>query len=100
MPPSNPTRVVVADTNVLINLIHSGRLDLLGALTAFEFVVPDHVVAEITVPAQRQALEIALTRRALRQESITDPGELATYHGERRSSMPGDGRDEGMADCI
>ena len=79
MPASDPTRVVVADANVLINLIHAGRLDLLGALTAFEFVVPDHVVAEITVPAQRQALEIALTRGALSTQSITDPRELATY---------------------
>ena len=98
MPPSNPTRVVVADTNVLINLIHSGRLDLLGALTAFEFVVPDHVVAEITVPAQRQALEIALTRRALRQESITDPGELATYAGLRRIMGSGEAACLAMAE--
>jgi predicted nucleic acid-binding protein len=59
VPPSNSTQVVVTDANVLINLMHAGRLDLLGALTAFEFVVPDHVVAEITVPVQRQTLEIA-----------------------------------------
>lgn len=59
-------------------------MDLLSTLTAFEFVVPDHVMAEITVPAQRQALEIALTRGVLRQESITDPRELATYAGLRR----------------
>jgi predicted nucleic acid-binding protein len=82
--PSNPTRVVVTDANVLINLIHAGRLDLLGALTAFRFVVPDHVIAEITAPAQRQALEIALTRGSLSKQSITDPRELATYAELRR----------------
>jgi predicted nucleic acid-binding protein len=84
VPPANPSRVVVTDANVLINLIHAGHLDLLGALTAFEFVIPDHVIAEITVPAQRQALEIALTRSTLRKQSVTDPKELATYAELRR----------------
>jgi predicted nucleic acid-binding protein len=80
VPPSNSTQVVVTDANVLINLMHAGRLDLLGALTAFEFVVPDHVVAEITVHVQRQALEIAFTRSFLSKQSITDPGELVVLH--------------------
>jgi predicted nucleic acid-binding protein len=79
VPPSDPPWVIVTDANVLINLIHAGRLDLLGALTTFEFVVPDHVIAEITVHAQRQALEIALRRGALSKRSITDPRELAAY---------------------
>ena len=79
MPPSNPTRAIVTDANILINLMHAGRLDLLGALTAFEFVVLYHVIAEITVPVQRQALEITLRRGALSKQSITDPKELATY---------------------
>lgn len=61
MPPSHTLRVVVTDANVLINFIHAGRLDLFAALTPFEFVVPDHVIAEITVPGQRQVLEIAFT---------------------------------------
>ena len=99
MPPSNPSRVVVTDANVLINLIHAGRLDLLGALTAFEFVVPDHVVSEITVPAQRRALEIALTRGVLRQESITDPRELATYAGLRRIMGSGEAACLAMAEA-
>ena len=79
MPPSNALRVVVTDANVLINFMHAGRLDLLGALTAFKFVIPDYVIAEMTLPAQRRALEIALTRGALRKQSITDPKELASY---------------------
>jgi predicted nucleic acid-binding protein len=99
VPPSNPPRVVVTDANVLISLMHAGRLDLLGALTAFEFVVPDHVVAEITVPAQRQALEIALTRSALSKQSITDPRELATYAGLRRIMGSGEAACLAMAEA-
>jgi predicted nucleic acid-binding protein len=99
VPPSSPTRVVVTDANVLINLMHAGRLDLLGALTAFEFVVPDHVITEITAPAQRQALEIALTRGALRRQSITDPRELATYAGLRRIMGSGEAACLAMAEA-
>lgn len=64
MSPAAPTRVAITDANVLINLMHVGRLDFLGALTAFECVVPDHVVAEITVPLQRRALDKALASGA------------------------------------
>ena len=99
MPPSNSPQVVVTDANVLINLMHAGRLDLLGALTAFEFVVPDHVVAEITVPVQRQALEIALTRSSLSKQSITDPGELATYAELRRIMGSGEAACLAMAEA-
>ena len=38
-------QVVVTDANILINLIHIGRLSILGSLPQFEFVVPDEVVA-------------------------------------------------------
>ena len=99
MLPSKPTRVVVTDANVLINLMHAGRLDLLGALTAFEFVVPDHVVAEITVPVQRQALEIALTTGALIKQSITDPRELAAYAELRRIMGSGEAACLAMAEA-
>jgi predicted nucleic acid-binding protein len=99
VPPSNPSRIVVTDANVLINLMHAGRLDLLGALTAFEFVVPDHVVAEITVPGQRQALQIAFTTGTLRQQSITDPSELATYAEFRRIMGSGEAACLAMAEA-
>lgn len=91
---SIPSRVVVIDATVLINLTHVGRLDLLGSLPGFAFVVPDHVVAEITVPGQRQQLDEALARGDLRQEPITDPRELALY-AELRSIMG-----KGEAACL
>jgi predicted nucleic acid-binding protein len=49
---SQPTRIVVADTSVLINFLHLDRLDLLGALPGYGFWIPEHVVAEITRPEQ------------------------------------------------
>ena len=90
MSPSSPTRVVATDATVLINLTHVGRLDLLSALSAFSFVVPDQGVAEITVPDQRQQFQEALARGDLRQESITDPRELAIYAELRRTMGKGE----------
>jgi predicted nucleic acid-binding protein len=76
--------VVVTDANILINLMHVGRLNLLGTLPAFAFVVPDHVVAEITDPGQRQQLDEALARGDLRQEPLTDLRTLTIYVELRR----------------
>jgi len=74
-----PTRIVVTDAAIIINLAHAGRLALLGALPPYEFVVPEDVVSEITQPAQREALEAAIEAGHLRRESITAPAELARY---------------------
>jgi hypothetical protein len=56
-PGSSIVRVVVTDTNILINLIHIGRLDLLGKLPPYSFVVPEEVVKEVTGFDQAQALQ-------------------------------------------
>lgn len=74
-----PKRVVVTDANIIINLIHAGRLPLLGALQQYEFAVPEDVVYEIAVPSQREALEAAITGGLLRRETITAQHELARY---------------------
>ena len=37
---SSTIQVVVADANILINLIHVDQLNLLGRLPGYEFVVP------------------------------------------------------------
>lgn len=55
MAASSRTRVVVTD--VLINLIHVGRLELLGALVGFEFVVPPEVEWTQRSEGQFQAAE-------------------------------------------
>src|SRR2546430_9969052 len=63
MPPpgSSPVRVVVTDANILINLIHVGRLDLLGKLPPYSFVVPEEVVKEVKDPSQAEALQTAIS---------------------------------------
>ena len=65
--------VVVADANVLINLIHTGRLDLCAGLPDLEFLIPEHVNAEITRPEQRAALDAAIEAGIFRVVPITDP---------------------------
>jgi predicted nucleic acid-binding protein len=65
-------RIVVTDANVLINLIHVGRLDVLSALEGYEFVVPADVREEITDLDQRAALEEAIGRSFFRIEHVTE----------------------------
>ena len=69
-------RVVVADANVLINLMHVARLDLCGALPDLEFVVPNHVREEIERPAQRETLDRALAEGMFQIALITEPEDI------------------------
>jgi predicted nucleic acid-binding protein len=64
------TTVVVTDANVLINLMHVGRLSLLDALESYEFVVPSEVLAEICEPDQRMTIDNALMAGFLREISV------------------------------
>ena len=57
--PSAPKRIVVTDTNVLINLIHVDRLSLLGALSGYDFVVPAEVESEVINPQHSAALALS-----------------------------------------
>lgn len=84
MQPVVPVHVVVTDANILINLIHVGRLGLLEAFPNFTFTVPNHVMEEVTRPDQAQQLQNLLARQIVRQEVITEPHELALYAELRR----------------
>ena len=84
MPAANAPRTVVIDANILINLIHVGRLELLADLPGYEWVVPEDVVAEITNPVQHEQLERAIAAGFLRVETITEPEDLVTYAEMRR----------------
>ncbi len=90
MPAITRARVVVADANVLINLIHVQRLGMLASLPGYEFAVPDDVISEITDPAQRAVLEAALAAGHLRWETITDSHDLARYADLRQVMGPGE----------
>jgi predicted nucleic acid-binding protein len=72
-------RVVVTDTNVLINLIHVDALRLLGSLPGFEFVVVDDVLQEITRPEQANALSAAMTHEWIRRVSLDRPEGIALF---------------------
>jgi predicted nucleic acid-binding protein len=73
-------RTVVLDASVVINLIHAGRLDLLGKIDGYEFVVPEQVIAlEVTYPEQAKALSAALEAGWVRRVESTDTVEIGLY---------------------
>lgn len=65
------TSVVVTDANVIINLMHCQRLDLLRELPGLEFVVPDHVADEIVRTEQKDMLDEAVEAGTVRILAIT-----------------------------
>jgi len=72
-------RIVVTDSNVLINLMHVQRLSLLGRIPEHEFTVPDHVHEEITNEDQRAVLDDAIAEGWLKVESLTDLDAIAVF---------------------
>lgn len=87
---TRPARTVAVDATVLIHLIRAGRLDLLGSMGGWEFVVPDQVVEEVSRPDQAVALERAFQAGCVRRDSSTDPGEIAMYAGLSRRMGKGE----------
>lgn len=82
---SAPTVTVAVDANVLINLIHIRRLDLLARLPGHAFVVPEDVVAELSREAERRELQAAVAAGTARVERIVDLRDLARYADLRLS---------------
>jgi predicted nucleic acid-binding protein len=72
-------RIIVTDANVLINLLHVHRLDLLGRIPAHEFVVPDHVREEITAPGSRERLDDAIHRGTVKLELLEDLDAISMF---------------------
>jgi predicted nucleic acid-binding protein len=86
--------VVVADANVLINLILIDQLPLLGRLDGYRFLVPSEVAFEITDRDQRQALGEALAAGYL-EEVIIDTMQALERFSELRDMMG-----KGEAACL
>lgn len=78
-------KVVITDTTVLINLIHIDRLELLGRLPPFEFLVADEVAAEITNSAQMPMLNAAFGAGSIQKVTFTDLDTLTLTAELRRS---------------
>jgi len=76
---SSLTRESTTLTNILINLAHIGRLDLLGKLPPYLFVAPEELVKEVRAPAQSQAVQTAISSGLLQVVQLTDPSELTVY---------------------
>lgn len=71
--------IVVTDANVLINFLHMQRLDLLGSLPGYRFVVPEHVVREILRPEQATLLTQAFDDGTLGRMSIQNLEAMALF---------------------
>lgn len=72
-------RIVIADTSVLINLIHAGHLGLLGSTPGYRFLISDEVLAEVQDPAQNSLVDSAIRDGLIDQTTIQTAEELATY---------------------
>lgn len=70
---------MVTDSNVLINLAHINRLDLLDRLPPFSFVVPQEVVKEITNVTQSELIREAINSGSLREVQLDSIPELRIY---------------------
>ena len=83
-------RIVVTDSNVLINLIHANRLDVLGMLPGYEFVVLEEVVEEISIQEQKTALAEAFACQQLKREVLSGVAALTLYSDLRQSMGKGE----------
>ncbi len=72
-------RIVIADTSVLINLAHTGRLRLLGSTPGYRFVVTDEVLAEVQDPEQKAMVGGAIADGLIDRTMIQTVEELAAY---------------------
>lgn len=80
MPSAGATKVVVADTSVLVNFLCIDRMDLIAGHSS-HFVITDHVAAEITdhYPGEQERLEAALAQGIVEQQSVSGATELDLF---------------------
>lgn len=83
----------VIETSTLINFLRIGRVDLLANLSAYRFLVPDNVQAEVLTnyPVQYANLDLALRAGQLQVIPLTDPAEVAVYVAMQKLRVLGDG---------
>jgi predicted nucleic acid-binding protein len=81
----SPRRLVLVDTNVLLNLAFVDRLDLLGALPDLEFRSPPEVFAEILGEQEKALVEVAVRSGHLQEITFSEVSELALFAELTRS---------------
>jgi len=67
------------DTCVFVNFAIVGRVDLIVQISGFSFHVPQEVVDEVTVAAQRQLLDQVLAGGDLKKTKVHEVSELARF---------------------
>jgi predicted nucleic acid-binding protein len=90
-------RIVVTDSNVLINLIHANCLDVLGKLPEYEFAVLEEVVEEISIQEQKTTLAEAFACEQLKREVLSGVAALTLYSELRQSMGKGEAASLAMA---
>lgn len=89
----------MTDANVIINLIHIDRMDLLGALPPFSFVVPEEVVKEITESTQAEMIRDAICSGLLQEVRLSSIPELGIYADLVRTLGAGEAACLALAEC-
>ena len=89
----------MTDSNVLINLVHINRLDLLGKLWPYSFVVPQEVLKEITDVAQAELVQRAITSGVLSEVQVSSISELQIYAHLVRTLGMGEAACLALAEC-
>ncbi len=62
--------IVIADTSVVINLLHVERLSMMSQLSGIRLTLPDEVVAEVTNAEHRALLDTAISGKLVDQCSL------------------------------
>ena len=89
----------MTDSNILINLAHINRLDLLGKLPPFSFVVPEEVIKEITDQGQAGLLRDAIASDVLQEVQLSSIAELLVYARLVRTLGSGEAACLALAEC-
>jgi predicted nucleic acid-binding protein len=90
--------LVVVDSSFLINFLVLDRVDILGGLPQFRFLVVNHVTAEIRYADQRARLQTAVESDIVTEIEVTDPDEILLYDEFRK--FLGDGESASLAVAI
>jgi predicted nucleic acid-binding protein len=77
----NTPQLVLADTNVLLNLAIVDRLDLLGAFPELRFCAPREVIDEVLSPRERARVDHALACGLLHETVLEDFSALSLFSG-------------------
>lgn len=73
------SKIVVADTSVLINFLRINRMDLIGSHPD-SFIATDQVAAEITRPEQQNRYVAAISAGHLVEQHAKHPLEVELFH--------------------